>query len=116
VLIGACFSLSLGIFFGSFFNTASGTGAISGIRSIIFILGGIFVGPLEQILGNGPILLIARLLPTYYLAERVVNATQNLGIWSTHLIDISIIMGCTVALLTISACALRRQSAVLAVI
>jgi ABC-2 type transport system permease protein len=40
VVIGACFSLSLGLFFGSIFNTVSSAGAVSGIVSIISILGG----------------------------------------------------------------------------
>jgi ABC-2 type transport system permease protein len=42
-VIGSLFSLSLGLFFSSVFNTSSSAGAISGFMSIILILGG---GPL----------------------------------------------------------------------
>lgn len=116
VIIGACFSLSLGLFFGSLFSTASAAGTVAGLVSIVYIIGGLFVGPLGQMVGNGPVLQIARLLPTYYLAEGVVNASQNLGAWSSHLVDIGVVLGSSVVLLAISAWALRRQSAVLALI
>jgi hypothetical protein len=75
-----------------------------------------FVGRLGQLLGDGLAARLARILPTYYLAEGVVNASQNSGAWNTHLIDIGIILGSTALLLAISAWALRRQSSVLAVI
>ena len=116
VLIGACFSLSLGLFFGSVFNTASAAGTVSGFVAIVYILGGLFVGQLGQILGDGLAVQIARLLPTYYLAEGVVNASQNLGSWGSNLLDIGVILGSTLVLLAISAWELRRQSSVLATI
>ena len=116
VVIGARFSLSLGLFFGSVFSTVSAAGAVAGIVAVIYIVGGMFVGQLCQTLGNGPVLQIARLLPTYYLADGVVNASQNLGSWGSHLFDIGVILGSTIILLVVSAWALRRQSAVLATI
>jgi ABC-2 type transport system permease protein len=116
VLIGAFFSLSLGLFFGSVFNTASAAGTVAGIVAIIYIVGGLFVGQLGQIIGNSLVLQIARLLPTYYLAEGVANAIQNLGSLSTNLIDTSVILVSTLILFAISAWELRRQSAVLAII
>jgi len=114
-IIRACFSLSLGLFFGSVFNTLSTASAVLGFVSIIFILGAIFIGQLRQISGNGPVLVIAMLLPTYYLADGVVNGSQNLGTWSAHVFDIGIILLSMVILLAISGWSLRRQSAVLAV-
>jgi ABC-2 type transport system permease protein len=116
VLIGACFSLSLGLFSGSVFNTASAAGTVAGFVAIVYILGGLFVGQLGQILGGGLVGQIARLLPTYYLAEGVVNASQNLGSWGSNLLDIGVILGSTLVLLAISAWELRRQSAVAAII
>jgi ABC-2 type transport system permease protein len=116
VLIGACFSLSLGLFFGSVFNTASAAGTMAGIVAIVYIIGGLFVGQLGQIVGNGLILQIARLLPTYYLAEGVANATQNLGSLGSNLIDTGVILVSTLVLFAISAWELRRQSAVAAII
>jgi ABC-2 type transport system permease protein len=116
VLIGAFFSLSLGLFFGSIFNTASAAGTVAGFLSLVYVLGGLFVGQLGQIMGGGLVGQIARLLPTYYLAEGVVNASQNLGSWGSNLFDAGVILGSTLVLLAISAWALRRQSAVLATI
>ena len=74
IVIGAYFSLSLGLLFGSIFNKTSTVGVISGLVVILYIHGGIFAGKLGQILGNGSVLQIARLLPTYYLAEGLVSA------------------------------------------
>ena len=113
---GVGFSLPLGLFFGSVFSTASATGAGAGLVSIIYIIGGLFFGPPGQIVGNGPVLPIVRLLPTYSLVEGVVNASENLGTWGNHLVDLGVILGGSLVLLAISAWALRRRSAVLALI
>jgi hypothetical protein len=59
---------------------------------------------------------IVRLIPTYYLADGVANASQNLGSAGSHLVDIGVLVGSSIVLLAISAWALRRQSAVLAMI
>jgi hypothetical protein len=69
-----------------------------------------------ELLGNGLVLKIARILPTYYLADGIVNASQNLGSPGSKLLVIDIILGSTVIFLEFSAWALRRQSAVLATI
>lgn len=116
VILGACFSLSLGLLFGSLFNTVQAAGTVSGFVSFVFILGGIFVGQLGELLGNGPVLQIAKFIPTYYLADGVVNASQNIGSLGSNLLDVGIIIGTTIVFLSISVWVLRRQSAVLAVI
>lgn len=116
VLLGACLSLSLGLLFGSLFNSVQSAGTVAGLVSIIYIVSGIFVGPLGELLGNGPVLQIARFIPTYYLADGITNASQNLGSLGSNLLDIGIILVSTVVFLAISAWALCRQSAVLAVI
>ena len=113
VVLGSFLSLSLGLLFGSLFNSVQSAGTVAGFVSIIYIVSGIFVGQLGELLGNGPVLHIARLIPTYYLADGVVNASQNLGTLGSNLLDISIILGSTIILLAISVWALRRQSAVL---
>jgi hypothetical protein len=110
ITIGACSSLSLGLFLGSIFNTSSSAVAVSVLVSIIFILGGIFVDRLGQILGYRPILTIAILLPSDYLADGVVNASQNLGTLSNHLVVIINILGSSLVLLAISGWILKRQS------
>jgi ABC-2 type transport system permease protein len=116
ILLGAFFSLSLGLLFGSLFNSVQTSGTVAGFISLIYILGGIFVGPLGQLLGNGPILKIVRLIPTYYLADGMVNASQNLGSVGSNLLDLGVLVGSSILLLAISAWELRRQSAVLAIL
>jgi len=67
-------------------------------------------------LSSGPVAKIARLLPTYYIAEGASNASQNLGSVGSNLLDIGVVLGSTIVLLALSAWALCRQSAVLAMI
>jgi ABC-2 type transport system permease protein len=116
VFVGACFSLSTGLLLGSLINSMQSANTLSGFIAIIFTLGGIFVGQLGELLGNSPILKIVRFIPTYYLADGVINASQNIGTLGSNLLDISILLAGTVVFLAISIWALRRQSAVLAMI
>ncbi|MGD0611863.1 MAG: hypothetical protein ABSB41_10140 [Anaerolineales bacterium] len=67
-------------------------------------------------LSSSPVTRIARLLPTYYIAEGVSNASQNLGSLGSNLLDLYVILVSTLLLLAVSAWALRRQSAVAATI
>ncbi len=83
---------------------------------LIYILAGIFVGPLGQLLSKSPVIRIAKALPTYYIADGVYNASQSLGSIGSNLLDLAVILGSTVVLLAISAWVLRRLSAVAAVI
>jgi ABC-2 type transport system permease protein len=115
-LLGACFSLALGLLFGSVFNTVSAATAASGPVIIIYILAGIFVGRLGQMLSNSPAFWIAKLLPTYYIAEGVYNASQKVGSFSSNMLDIGVVLGSTIVLLVASVWVLRRQSAVAAAI
>jgi hypothetical protein len=64
---------------------------------------GIFVGQWGELLGNCPVLQIARFLPTYFLADGMFNASQNLGSLASNLLDIGIILGSTAVFLAISA-------------
>ncbi len=116
VLLSAFFSLSLGAALWLSVQYGHRSRGSSGIRFYLYIVDGIFVGQLGQMLGSGPVLMLAKLLPTYYLADGVVNASQNLGSWGSNLFDIGVILVGLIVLLAISAWALRRQSAELALI
>jgi ABC-type Na+ transport system ATPase subunit NatA len=115
-LLGSCFSLALGLLFGSAFSTMSSVNAAQGLVIFVYVLAGLFVGPLGALIGGNLVGQIARVLPTYYVAEGVYNASQGLESPATNVLDISIILGSTVALLLVSVWLLRRQSAVLATI
>jgi ABC-2 type transport system permease protein len=108
VLLGACLSLSLGLLFGSLFNSIQSAGTVAGLVSIVYIMSGIFVGPLGDLLGNNPVQRIVRFIPTHYLAEGILNASQNLGSLGSNLLDIGVIPVSAAAFLAISVWALRR--------
>lgn len=115
-VLGGCFSLALGLLLGSAFNTVSAAAAVEGPVIIIYILAGLFVGPLGQLLSSNPASRLARILPTYYIAEGAYNALRQAGTLGSNLLDIGVILGCTVALLAASAWILRRQSGVMAML
>jgi ABC-2 type transport system permease protein len=115
-LLGGCFSLALGLLFGAVFNTVSAAAAAAGPVIFIYIIAGIFVGPLGQLLSNSPALWVAKALPTYYIAQGVYNASVRLGTLGSNALDTGVILGSTIVLLVISAWMLRRQSAVTAAI
>jgi ABC-2 type transport system permease protein len=113
VVLGACFSLALGLFFGSAFNSLSAATTVSGLVILLYVISGIFVGRMGEILGgSSPVVKLARILPTYYIADGVFNAAQGAGSAGSHLLNIGIILVSTVALLILSIWILRRQSAV----
>lgn len=115
-VLGGLFSVSVGLLLGAAFNTVSAAAAIEGPIILIYILAGMFVGPLGELFGSGRLLILVRLLPTYYIAQGVSNASQNVGNMGTNLLDIGVILGSTIVLFAISAWILRRQSAVAALI
>lgn len=115
-LLGSIFALALGLLFGSIFQTMAAAGAVGGVASFIYIIPGIFVGPLGQLLGNSPILQVLKVLPTYYMADGVYNAMQGQGTFSNNLLDISVIVISTVVLLALATWTLRRQASVAAAI
>jgi ABC-2 type transport system permease protein len=115
-VLGGFFSVALGLLIGAAFSTVSAAAAVEGPVMLIYILAGLFVGPLGQLLSSSPVTRIARLLPTYYIADGVSNASQNLGSVGSNLLDIGVILGSTMVLLSISTWVLRRQSAVAAMI
>jgi cytochrome oxidase assembly protein ShyY1 len=88
----------------------------SGQLILIYVIAGIFVGQLGQMPSSSPAYRIARILPTYCIAEGAYNASQNLGSFSSNLLDIGVILGSTIVLFAIATWVLRRQSEVLALI
>lgn len=115
-LLGACFSLALGLLFGGMFATASAAGAVSGIVSLIYIIPGIFSGPLGQLFGNNSLASLVKVLPTYYIADGIYNAMLNQGSSASTLLDLGVIVGSTLVLMILTAWVLRRQASVTATI
>ena len=116
LLLGACFSLALGLLFGSIFQTSGAVGAVAGMVSIMYIIPGIFVGPLFQAFQGNIAVQLVRILPSYYMADGIYNALTNKTVFSDALLDIIVILGCTVILLGLSVWTLRRQASVVAAI
>jgi ABC-2 type transport system permease protein len=116
VFVGACFSFSTGLLFGSLLNSMPSANTLSGFIAILFTMDGIFVGQLGELLGNSLVLKIVRFIPTYYLADGVINASQNIGTPGGNLLDIGILLVSMLIFLALATWALRRQSAVLAII
>ena len=115
-LLGSCFSVSLGLLAGSLFQTTSTAGMFSGLTSVIYIVPIFFVGLFYQILGDTPFTPFIKVLPTYYIADGVTKALQNVATWSNLWVDVSAVVGSIVLLLAIATWGLRRQAAVAATI
>ena len=116
MLLGAFFSIALGLFFGSIFRSASVAETVGGFAVFIYILPGIFSGPLAPLVAGNAIGQALRIIPTYYIVDGVYNAIHNQGTWGNTLLDGGIIAGCTIVLLTVSILLLRRQASVAAAI
>ncbi len=116
VLCGACFSLSLGLLLGSIFQSSSAVGGVAGMVSIIYIIPGIFVGPLLQVSQGNVAVQLIKILPSYYMADGIYSALVNKTVVSNALLDALVILACTVILLLASVWTLRRQASVVAAI
>lgn len=116
VLLGSCFSVSLGLLIGSIFQTTTATGAFSGMISFIYILPIFFVGPFVRLLGSNPFTQLIKVLPTYYIADGAINAIQGQATFSTTLLDVSVILASIVLLFLVAVWSLRRQAAVVSTI
>jgi ABC-2 type transport system permease protein len=116
IVLGACFSLTLGLLAGSIFQTMSAAGGFIGIMSMLYVAPSIFVGPLGVLLGGGPIAQVLKALPMYYIAQGAYEAVQNLSTPGSVLLNGGIVVGSTVVVLAAAVWALRRQAAVAATI
>ena len=111
ILLGSCFSLLLGLLFGSIVQSSGASGAVCGLVSFIYIIPAIFVGVLDALLQNSTIEQIIKVLPTYYLADGIFNAVQNSATLSVTVLDGGVVLGCIIVLLLLSITILRRQAA-----
>jgi ABC-2 type transport system permease protein len=116
VLLITCFGLALSLLAGAVFHTTSGVGGFLGIVSLLFVIPAVFVGPLGILLGNPLLLQGLHFLPTYYMAEGLLNALQNQGTPVNMLLDLGVTVGCTLVCLVVAIWLLYRQTAVKATI
>lgn len=112
MLLGAMFSISVGLLAGSIFQTTSAAGAFAGIASFIYIIPVFFVGTFGQLFGNNPFSVLIKVLPTYYIADGVANALSGQASWSSTLLDVGIVLACIMLIFLLAVSLLRRQAAI----
>jgi ABC-2 type transport system permease protein len=110
--LGCCFSVVLGALFGTLFKTTSAAGAAAGMVSFLYIIPVFAVGPFAQLFQSSPLLTLVKALPTYYLADGVFNALQNLTTPSGLALDAGVAVGSIVVVFAVAVWSLRRQAAV----
>jgi ABC-2 type transport system permease protein len=114
VLLISGFGLALSLLAGSFFHTTGGLGGFLGIVSLLFVLPAVFASALGAFFGTGLLQGIMRLLPTYYMADGLLNALQNQGTVASAFLDLSITVGAILVCLVAAVWILHRQTAVTA--
>lgn len=115
-VLGAGFSLTLGLLLGSIFSTAGAAGAVGGLLFLAYVAPSILVGPLAALMGTNPITQALKALPTYYMIDGIYNAIQGQAAPGNTLLDLSITAGTTLLLFLLTVWFLRRQAAVAATI
>jgi ABC-2 type transport system permease protein len=116
VLLITCFGLALSLLAGSIFHTTSGVGGFLGVVSLLFVLPAVFAGPLGTLFGNNLLLGVLQVLPTYYMAEGLLNALQNQGTIGSAFLDLGVTVGWTTVCLAAAVWLLHRQTRVTATI
>ncbi len=116
VLLITCFGLALSLLAGSIFHTTSGVGGFLGIVSLLFVIPAVFAGPLGTLFGNNLLLGALHVLPTYYMADGLLNALQNKGTIGSAFLDLGVTISWTVVCLGIAVWSLHHQTAVAATI
>ena len=116
VLLITCFGLALSLLAGSIFHTTSGVGGFLGIVGLLFVIPAVFAGPLGTLFGNSLLLGVLHVLPTYYMADGLLNALQNQGTIGSAFLDLGVTLGCIVVCLAAAVWILHRQTAVTATI
>lgn len=111
-MLGACFSVMLGLLLGSLFQTTSSAGAAAGMLSLIYIIPIFFVGSFGQLFGGNPFTSMVKVLPTYYIADGVINALESQSTPGGILLDVGVVAGCIVLLFLVASWFLRRQAVV----
>lgn len=116
VLLITGFGHALSLLAGSIFHTTGGLGGFLGIVSLLFVLPTVFASPLGTFFGTGLVQGALRLLPTYYMADGLMNALQNQGTAAGALLDISVTVGGMLICLVAAIWTLHRQTTVTATI
>lgn len=111
-LLGSCFGLVMGLFFGSLLQTNGTVGTFVGLVGVAYTLPLLVLGPLYIVLQDTAFAQAIKVLPPYYIADGILKAMLNQATWDNILLDIVLILGCTVLLFLASIWSLRRQSAV----
>ncbi|HEX8995875.1 MAG TPA: ABC transporter permease [Ktedonobacterales bacterium] len=116
VLLITGFGHALSLLAGSVFHTTSGLGGFLGIVSLLFVLPAVFASPLGTFFGTGLIQSTLRLLPTYYMADGLLNALKNQGAAADALLDLSVTVGGMLICLVAAIWILHRQTTVTATV
>jgi ABC-2 type transport system permease protein len=111
-VLGGCLSMGIGLLLGAAFDSVTAASGVAGVVILVYVVAGIFIGPLGEILGNSPVRYIIKLIPTYYIADGVYNAITSAGTVGSNLLDLGVIIGCTIILIAVSSWILRRKSSV----
>lgn len=116
VLLITGFGHALSLLAGSIFHTTSGLGGFLGIVSLLFVLPAVFASALGTFFGTSLIQGALHLLPTYYMADGLLNALQSRGTIASVVLDLSVtIVGMLVCLIA-AVWILHRQTAITATI
>jgi ABC-2 type transport system permease protein len=116
LLLGALLGGAIGLLLGSIFKTQSAAGALAGMISFLFLIPSFFVGPLGQLFQSNPVAGVMKAVPTYYLAEGIINALEGQTTSQRLALDVGIVAACTALLFAGALWALRRQAAVVSTI
>lgn len=111
-LLSAAFGLMLGLLFGSICQTNGSLGVFVGIVGIAYTLPSLVLGPLYVVLQGSVFEQAMRVLPTYYMADGILNAMMSQATPGNTLLDIVIVAGCTIVLFFAAIWTLNRQAAV----
>jgi ABC-2 type transport system permease protein len=116
LVLGALFGGVLGLLLGSIFKTQSATGALAGMISLLFIVPSFFVGPLGQLFQGNAVTNVIKAVPTYYLAEGIINALGSQTTPESLALDVGVVGACILVLFVGALWLLRRQAAVVSTI
>lgn len=114
VLLITGFGHALSLLAGSIFHTTSGLGGFLGIVSLLFVLPAVFASPLGSLFGTTLLEGIFHLVPTYYMAEGLLNALNNEGTAASAIFDLGVTVVGTLVCLVAAVWILHRQMSVTA--
>jgi ABC-2 type transport system permease protein len=112
VLLGCSMAIALGLLAGSVLQTGSAVGAFVGVIGFVFLVPAILANPFNQGAADSPVAQAMHAVPTYYLADGTLNAMLKQGTLGSIVLDIAVLLGCTLAFVAAAAWSLRRQMTV----